>query len=71
MTMYDDRTVFEKMRGTRIPDYYDQMWRDNFSVTEIMTVLSNDLYEEAMKRRASLKPSLPTNITIQMEVLQK
>ncbi len=30
MNRDSNRTVFEKMRGTRIPDYYDGMYKDGY-----------------------------------------
>lgn len=30
MNRNSNRTVFEKMRGTRIPDYYDGMYKDSY-----------------------------------------
>ena len=29
-------TVFEKMRGKQIPDYYPEMWMDGYKPYEIM-----------------------------------
>ena len=36
MTMYDDRTVFDKMLGRPLPDYYDTMYLDGFSESQIL-----------------------------------
>lgn len=39
----DERTVFEKMRGTRIPDYYDGMYLDGYKPWEIIEAAHNSI----------------------------
>lgn len=46
MTMYDDRTVFEKMRGTRIPDYYDGMYKDGYQPWEILEAAQKSIIKQ-------------------------
>ena len=45
-----NQTVFERMRGTRIPDYYDGMYRDGYQPWEIVEAAHNSLYKEAAAR---------------------
>ena len=46
----NNQTVFERMRGTRIPDYYDGMYRDGYQPWEIVEAAHNSLYKEAAAR---------------------
>lgn len=44
----DKRTMFEKMRGTRIPDYYDGMYLDGYSPAEIVEAAHNFIIKQHM-----------------------
>lgn len=50
MTMFDNRTVFDKMRGTRLPDYYDGMYKDGYKPWEIVEAAHNTIFKEAEAR---------------------
>lgn len=71
MTMYDDRTVFDKMRGTRIPDYYPTMYKDNYKPWEIIEAAHNSIIKEAAARQAEREPQMPTNVKFRVEVVKK
>ena len=71
MTMYDDRTVFDKMRGTRIPDYYPTMYLDNYKRWEIIEAAHNSIIKEAAARQAEREPQMPTNVKFRVEVVKK
>lgn len=45
----DNRTMFEKMRGTRIPDYYDGMYLDGYSPAEIVEAAHNFIIKQHME----------------------
>lgn len=44
----DNRTMFEKMRGTRIPDYYDGMYLEGYSPAEIVEAAHNFIIKQHM-----------------------
>ena len=44
----DNRTMIEKMRGTRIPDYYDGMYLDSYSPAEIVEAAHNSIIKQHM-----------------------
>ena len=68
-----NQTVFERMRGTRIPDYYDGMYRDGYQPWEIVEAAHNSLYKEAAARQAEAEdtPAAPMNVHFQVEVKKK
>ena len=71
MTMYDDRTVFEKMRGTRIPDYYDGMYKDGYQPWEKLEAAQKSIIKEHEARQAAATaetPDAPMNVHFQVEV---
>ena len=47
MTMLDDRTVFEKLMGRPLPDYYDTMYLDSYKPWEIVEAAHNSIIKEA------------------------
>ena len=65
--MMDNRTVFEKMRGTRIPDYYDGMYKDGYQPWEIIEAAHNSIIHENEARSAQ-EPEAPMNVHFQVEV---
>ena len=45
----DKRTMFERMRGTRVPDYYyDGMYLDGYSPAEIVEAAHNSIIKQYM-----------------------
>ena len=47
-----NQTMFEKMRGTRIPDYYDGMYKDGYQPWEIVEAAHNSIVHENEARSA-------------------
>ena len=64
----DNRTMFEKMRGTRIPDYYAGMHKDGYTPSEILTAARSTFYSE---QEAEETEAAPLNVHIQSEVKTK
>ena len=72
MTMFDDRTVFDKMRGRPLPEYYyDGMYLDGYKPWEIVEAAHNSILKEAEARRAEREPQTPMNVKFQVEVKSK
>ena len=71
MTMYDDRTVFDKMRGTRLPSYYSEMYKDGYKPWEIIEAAHNSIIKEAAARQAEREPQTPMNVKFRVEVVKK
>ena len=71
MTMYDDRTVFDKMRGQPLPDYYDGMYKDGYQPWEIIEAAHNSIIKEASARQAEREPQTPMNVKFRVEVVKK
>lgn len=71
MTMFDDRTVFDKMRGRPLPDYYDGMYLDGYKPWEIVEAAHNSILKEAEARQAAREPQTPMNVRFQVEVKSK
>ena len=71
MTMYDDRTVFDKMRGQPLPDYYDGMYLDGYQPWEIIEAAHNSIIKEASARQAEREPQTPMNVKFRVEVVKK
>ena len=67
MMMFDNRTVFDKMRGTRLPPYYDGMYKDGYKPWEIVEAAHNTIFKEAEARKAAAQPE-PMNVRFQVEV---
>ena len=52
-------TVFEKMRGKQIPEYYDTMYMDGYQPHEIIEAAHNSIvqqYEARQAERATPEP---------------
>lgn len=60
-------TVFEQLRGSRLPDYYDGMYRDGYSPAEILQAAHNTMIKQSEAREANL----PMNVKFQVEVKKK
>ncbi len=71
MTMFDDRTVFDKMRGTRLPPYYSEMYKDGYKPWEIIEAAHNSIIKEASARQAEREPQTPMNVKFRVEVVKK
>ena len=50
--MIDNRTVFEQMRGSRIPEYYDGMYKDGYQPWEIIEAAHKTIINRANERMA-------------------
>ena len=57
-------TVFEKMRGAQLPDYYPTMWMDGYEPWEIV-----EAAHKTMLKNAQQEP--PANVNINVEVNKK
>ena len=57
-------TVIERMRGTRIPEYYDGMYRDGYQPHEILEAARNSIIKEHEER----EDNAPAEINITSEV---
>lgn len=66
-----DRTVFEKMRNKRIPDYYDGMYKDGYQPWEILEAAHNSIIKEADARQAERETQPPMNVKFRVEVVKK
>ena len=68
-----NKTVFEKMRGTRFPEYYDGMYRDGATPYEIVEAAHNSIIKEHEARKAAAEetPAAPMNVHFQVEVKKK
>ena len=71
MTMFDDRTVFEKLMGRPLPNYYDTMYLDGYKPWEIVEAAHNSIIKEAEARQAAREPQTPMNVRFQVEVKSK
>ena len=75
MTMYDDRTVFDKMLGRPLPDYYDNMYLDGYKPWEIIESAHNTLIKQynarIEAREAEKQEQIPMNVDFNVEVRQK
>ena len=67
----DERTLIERMRGTRVPDYYDGMYRQGFKPWEILEAAHRSIikqYEARQAAAAAETPDAPMNVRFQVEV---
>lgn len=55
-------TVFEKMRGAQIPDYYPTMWKDGYKPWEIL---------EAARKTHTRTEEAPAAVSFNVEVRKK
>lgn len=68
----DKRTMFERMRGTRVPDYYyDGMYLDGYSPAEIVEAAHNSIIKQHMAAQEEKASEVPLNVHIQSEVKTK
>ena len=64
-------TVFEKMRGKRIPDYYDGMYMDGYKPYEILEAAHNSIVQQYEARQAESATPEPMNVKFRVEVVQR
>ena len=64
-------TVFEKMRGKRIPDYYDGMYMDGYKPYEILEAAHNSIVQQYEARQAERATPEPMDGKFRMEVIRK
>ena len=64
----DNRTMFEKMRGTRFDHYYDGMYRDGATPYEIVETAHNSIIKEYEARQAAAQDDASMNVHFQVEV---
>ena len=67
----NNETVFEKMRGTRIPDYYDGMYKEGYQPYEILEAARNSIIHEREVRIAEQEEAEPLNVRFQVEVKKR
>ena len=67
----NNETVFEKMRGTRIPDYYDGMYKEGYQPYEILEAARNSIIHEHEARIAEQEEAEPLNVRFLVEVKRK
>ena len=67
----DNKTMIEKMRGTRFDHYYDGMYRDGATPYEIVEAAHNSIikeYEARKAEREAAQDDAPMNVHFQVEV---
>lgn len=63
----DERPMIEKMRGTRVPEYYDGMHNDGYSPYEILAAARSTFYRE----HEDEEPETPLNVHFQVEGIKE
>lgn len=72
MTMFDDITVFDKMRRRPPPDYYDTMYMDGNEPYEIIEAAHRTMIKQYNARmEADTQEPAPMNVKFYMEVKTK
>ena len=72
MTMFDDMTVFDKMRRRPLPDYYDTMYMDGYEPYEIIEAAHRTMIKQYNARmEADTQEPDPMNVKFYMEVKTK
>lgn len=67
-----NKTVFEKMRNRKIPEYYDGMYLDGYKPYEIVEAAHNSIIKQYMERQEADTPTdEPMNVRFQVEVKHK
>ena len=67
-----NKTVFEKMRNRKIPEYYDGMYQDGWKPYEILEAAHNSIIKQYMERQEADTPTdEPMNVRFQVEVKHK
>lgn len=63
----DERTMIEKMRGKRLPDYYAGMHEGGYSPYEILTAARSTFYSEHEEEESDA----PLNVHFQVEGIEQ
>ena len=72
MTMFDDMTVFDKMRRRPLPDYYDTMYQDGYKPYEIIEAAHRTMIKQYNARMdADRQEPAPMNVKFNVEVKTK
>lgn len=72
MIMFDDMTVFDKMRRRPLPDYYDTMYMDGYEPYEIIEAAHRTMIKQYNARmEADTQEPAPMNVKFYMEVKTK
>ena len=72
MTMYDDMTVFDKMRRRPLPEYYDTMYMDGYKPYEIIEAAHRTMIKQYNARMdADRQEPAPMNVKFNVEVKTK
>ncbi len=72
MIMFDDMTVFDKMRRRPLPDYYDTMYMDGYKPYEIIEAAHRTMIKQYNARmEADTQEPAPMNVKFYMEVKTK
>ena len=61
-------TMFEKMRGTRLPEYYPTMYLDGYKPYEILETARNSIIKAHDAVDAEREADVPMNINFNVEV---
>ena len=73
--MMNNLTVFEQMRGSRVPDYYDGMYRDGYKPWEILEAAHKTIINRQevvwAERAAAQESQIPMNVKFNVEVHKK
>ena len=72
MTMFDDMTVFDKMRRRPLPEYYDTMYMDGYKPYEIIEAAHRTMIKQYNARmEANRQEPAPMNVKFNVEVKTK
>ena len=72
MTMFDDMTVFDKMRRRPLPEYYDTMYMDGYEPYEIIEAAHRTMIKQYNARmEADTQEPAPMNVKFNVEVKTK
>ena len=72
MIMFDDMTVFDKMRRRPLPDYYDTMYMDGYKPYEIIEAAHRTMIKQYNARLdAGGQEPTPMNVILNVEVKTK
>lgn len=69
MTIFDYRTVFEKVANPRnLPDYYSTMYLDGYSEYEILDAAHRTLFKQAMARQEERKTAKQSDVPMDVNI---
>ena len=64
-------TMIDKMRGTKLPDYYDTMYQDGYKPYEILQAAHNTMLKHYYEEHTPQQPEPPMNVNLKVEVKRK